>query len=90
MAVSGESTTRMSTKGQVILPKAVRQERRWSAGTRLVVENREDGVLLREAPLFTATEPEEVFGTLAFAGKAKTLEEMDASVRAEGRRRARD
>ena len=90
MARAEKLTTVVSTKGQVILPKAVRSERRWEAGTRLVVENREDGVLLTRAPLFAPTDIDSVFASLPFAGKAKTIAEMDAAVRAEARRRARD
>ncbi|MDP8993491.1 MAG: AbrB/MazE/SpoVT family DNA-binding domain-containing protein [Pseudomonadota bacterium] len=83
-------TTTVSTKGQVILPKTVRQRRRWEAGTRLTVEDTEEGVLLTAAPLFAATEIGDVFGSLRFDGPAKTVEEMDAAVAAEARRRARD
>lgn len=90
MPQAGRLTTTVSTKGQVILPKAIRDSRHWNAGTRLVVENREDGVLLTTAPLFAATDVDAVFGSLAFAGQAKTVEEMDAAVAAEARRRARD
>jgi len=86
----GEITTRVSTKGQVILPKAIRQQRRWDAGTKLVVEDREDGVLLRAAPLFAPTEIDAVFGSLPYAGKAKTVDEMGAAIAREARRRARD
>jgi AbrB family looped-hinge helix DNA binding protein len=83
--------TRVSTKGQVILPKAIRQRQRWGPGTRLVVEEREDGVLLRPAPVFPATRPEQVFGSLAYAGPPKSLEDMEAGIMAEARRRhARD
>ena len=46
-----------------------------------------EGVLLKRAPAFAATRPEEVFGVLTYRGKPKTLEEMDASVLAEARRR---
>jgi AbrB family looped-hinge helix DNA binding protein len=74
----------------VILPKAVREQRRWGAGTKLVVENTEDGVLLRKAPLFAATTIDQVFGALAWKGKPKSLEDMDEAVKAEARRRARD
>ena len=49
----------VSTKGQIVLPKAVRAPRRWGAGTRLVVENTPDGVLLKSAPVFAETRPEE-------------------------------
>ena len=83
-------TTTVSTKGQVILPKAVRDQKRWDAGTRLTVENTEEGVLLKAAPLFAPTEIDAVCGSLPFAGPAKTIEEMDAAIAAEARRRARD
>lgn len=89
MARAKRLTTTVSTKGQVILPKGIRQQRRWDAGTRLIVEDTEEGVLLSAAPLFAATETDAVFGSLAFGGKAKTIEEMDAAVAAEARRRAR-
>ena len=83
-------TTIMSTKGQVILPKAVRQHRQWSAGTRLTVEETEDGVLLKSAPVFAPTDPNEVFGSLKWSGPPKTIEDMDRAVAAEALRRARD
>jgi AbrB family looped-hinge helix DNA binding protein len=50
MSNAGRLTTKVSTKGQVILPKSIRQERRWSPGTRLIVEDTPDGVLLKAAP----------------------------------------
>ena len=77
----------MSTKGQVILPKSIRQRRQWGPGTRLTVEDTSDGVLLRPAALFAPARSEDVFGCLAYSGPAKTLEEMDAAVAAEARRR---
>ncbi len=82
-------TTTVSTKGQVILPKAVREQKQWAAGTRLTVENRDEGVLLKAAPLFAATEIDAVCGSLGFEGKALTIKEMDAAIAAEARRRAR-
>ena len=50
MAGSDPLLTKDSTKGQVILPKAIRRLRNWDAGTRLVVEDTPDGVLLKPAP----------------------------------------
>jgi AbrB family looped-hinge helix DNA binding protein len=76
-------TTVLSSKGQVILPKAVREQRHWGPGTRLVVENTPEGVLLKPAPLFPATRPEEVFGCLRHDGPPVSLDEMDKAVRAE-------
>jgi AbrB family looped-hinge helix DNA binding protein len=91
MPKSGRLTTTVSTKGQVILPKAIRQHRRWDPGTRLTIEDTPDGVLLKAAPLFAPTQPEDVFGSLPSKGQPKTLEEMEASIVAEAKRRhARD
>jgi AbrB family looped-hinge helix DNA binding protein len=87
MGAADKPTTVVSTKGQVILPKAIRQQRRWDAGTRLVVEDTPDGVLLRPAPLFPVTKPKDVFGSLRHSGPPKTLEEMEAGVAREARRR---
>lgn len=80
-------TTVVSTKGQVILPKAVRDRQKWDAGTRLVVEDRPDGVLLKRERLFPETRPEDVYGSLKYDGPPKTIEEMDAGVLEEARRR---
>lgn len=82
-------TTLVSTKGQVILPKAIRDQRRWSAGTRLTVEETPDGVLLRAAPLFPPTTIDEVAGMLRHGAKPLSLDDMDAAVAAEAKRRAR-
>lgn len=87
MAGAEKLTTTVSTKGQVIPPSAIRQRRQWRAGTRLTVEDTPEGVLLKPAPAFAETRPEDVFGVLAHRGKPKTLEEMDASVLAAARRR---
>jgi AbrB family looped-hinge helix DNA binding protein len=91
MADSEKLTTTVSTKGQVILPSAIRKRREWGAGTRLEVEDTPEGVLLKPAPAFAITRPQDVFGFLPPRGEARSLEEMDAAVLAEARRRhARD
>jgi AbrB family looped-hinge helix DNA binding protein len=85
--MAAEQTTTVSTKGQVILPKAVRERRKWGPGTRLEVVDTPEGVLLKPAPLFARTRPEDVFGSLAYKGPPKTIEEMNAGIEAEVRRR---
>ena len=79
--------TKVSTKGQVILPKQIRERRQWDAGTELVVEDTPEGVLLKPAMLVLRTDPDKVFGMLPFSGKPKTVEEMNAGVLAEAKRR---
>jgi len=91
MTRAGKLTTIVSTKGQVILPKVIRQRREWDTGTRLLVEETPEGVLLKPAPAFVETRPEDVFASLPHRGRPKTLKEMEAGVLAEARRRhARD
>ena len=91
MAPPDKLTTVVSTKGQVILPKAIRDRYHLDAGTRLTVETTQHGILLKPAPSFAPTRMENVFGCLPWHGAPKTIEEMDASIAAETRRRhARD
>ena len=87
MAPAGTSTTTVSTKGQIILPKAIRERRNWAVGTRLIVEETPDGVLLKAVQDFAPTRPDDVAGMLAYRGPPKTLDEMDAAITAEVKRR---
>lgn len=73
-------TTRLSSKGQVVLPKAVREACGWQPGTELVVELTADGVTLRTRKPFPASRHEQVFGRLRHVGPPVSLEEMDAAV----------
>lgn len=91
MAPAKKAITTVSTKGQVILPKAIRDSRGWRAGQKLVVEETRDGVLLRSASPFALTKPEEVFGGLSHHGKHLSDEDIDKALRAAAKRRhARD
>lgn len=90
MGVQKRITTVMSTKGQVILPKAIRDLRQWVAGTQLIVENTADGVLLKPATIFPETDLKDVFGALRYSGAALSVAAMDAAIASEAKRRARD
>ena len=87
MANSEKLSTVISTKGQVILPKAIRHHRRWGTGTRLIVEETPEGVLLKPAPVFSQTRPEDVFASLPYSDAPKTVEDMEAGIVAEAKRR---
>jgi AbrB family looped-hinge helix DNA binding protein len=87
MAVAKKPTTVVSTKGQVILPKAIRDGKGWRAGQQLIVEETRDGVLLRPASPFAPTRLEDVFGSLDAKGKHVSDKDFDAAVADEIRRR---
>ncbi len=92
MTAKQKLTTVISARGGITLPRSVREQKRWKPGTRLIVENRSEGVLLRREPLFAPTRLEDVFGCLAYKGKPKTIDEMGfggASPTSHKRRRKR-
>ena len=76
-------TTKLSTKGQLIIPKVIRDARGWLPGTEFAVEEVADGLLLRHQSPFPSTRLEDVAGCLRYAGKPKTLDEMDRGIAAE-------
>jgi len=82
------STTKLSSKGQIILPKAVREANRWPVGTEFSVEQVEEGVLLRPLKAFGSTSLSDVAGCLKRPGaKRRTVEEMDAAIAKQVRKR---
>lgn len=82
-------TTKLSSKGQVIIRKALREARGWAAGTALEIEEREDGLLLRRVRNFPATTVADVAGCLKWRGAPKSLEDMDAAITSEAKQRAK-
>ncbi|MGH7782175.1 MAG: AbrB/MazE/SpoVT family DNA-binding domain-containing protein [Candidatus Binataceae bacterium] len=77
------ASTRLSSKGQVILPKSVRDAHRWGPGTEFIVESMGDGVILRPAKPFPPSRIEDVAGCLHYARKPKSQRQMDAAIDAE-------
>ena len=80
-------TTRLSTKGQIVLPKGIRVSRAWGPGTEFTVEERDEGILLRPADGFPAASLEKVAGCLRSKRKAKTLAQMRLAIGREVTRR---
>ncbi len=80
-------TTRLSTKGQIILPKSIRDSRAWGPGTEFTLEESGEGILLRPAARFPQTNIDEVAGCLSSKRKPKTLAEMRAGIKREVKRR---
>jgi AbrB family looped-hinge helix DNA binding protein len=80
-------TTKLSSKGQVVLPKSVRDAHGWAEGTEFIVEAHASGVLLTPKKLFPAVPAGQSFARLQHHGEPKSLDEMNAGLRAAVRRR---
>ena len=73
-------TTKLSSKGQVVLPKWVRNARSWESGTEFAVEEVSEGILLRPLRPFPSTSFAEAFGCLKYTGWVKTLRQMERAI----------
>ena len=73
--------TRLSSKGQVIIPKSSRVAHHWEAGQELVVIDTEEGVLLKPIRTVSLSTLDELAGCLKYSGPAKTLEDMEQAIR---------
>ena len=74
-------TTRLSSKGQVIIPKALRDAYHWQTGQEFIAINTGDGILLKPKKPFPETKLEDVAGYLHYKGKPKTLDELNDAIR---------
>jgi AbrB family looped-hinge helix DNA binding protein len=63
-------TTRLSSRGQVVLPKRVREQNRWDPGQEFEIVQTEEGVLLRPRSPFPETTFETVRGRTGYEGSA--------------------
>ena len=80
-------TTLLSTKGQIVLPKAIRTSRAWGPGTEFIVEETGAGILLRPADRFSEADLEQVAGCLRTKRKSKTPAQLGTAIRREVVRR---
>lgn len=74
--------TRLSSKGQVVLPKHIRSAHKWGPGVEFAIEDTPDGVLLRPVRVFAPTRLDDVLGCTGYRGPTKTIEQMDAGIAA--------
>lgn len=72
--------TKMSSKGQVVIPQVIRVARAWEPGLEFEVEDTSRGLLLRPVPAFRETCLEEVIGCVGYAGPRRTLLDMQNAV----------
>ncbi len=71
---------RLSTKGQLIIPKPIRERHGWLPGSELALEDRGDAVIVRSARPGPETTLEELVGCAGYRGPARSVEEMEAAI----------
>lgn len=77
------ASTRLSSRGRVVIPQRLRESHGWEPGTEFAVEEVAAGILLRPRRLFPPTGLEAGRGCAGYRGPAKTLEEMEEAVAAD-------
>lgn len=73
-------TTRLSSKGQIILPKSVRDSHCWQPGLEFAIEDCDDAIVLKPVKPFQATQLQDVIGCTGYSGPKRTLEEMKKAI----------
>lgn len=69
-------TTRLSSKGQVIIPQSIRIAHKWESGLEFAVIEMDDGILLAPIKPFKLTSIKDVLGCTGYKGSKKTIEDM--------------
>ena len=73
--------TRLSTKGQIIIPKSVREARGWKAGTEFILDGLPDGsVMLRPVAPVPETTLDQVIGCTGYDGPRVSIEQMEQAI----------
>lgn len=69
-------TTRLSSKGQVIIPYAIRLAHQWTSGIEFVVTDTKEGILLTPLKHCKTASVKEVLGCVGYKGSKKSLRNM--------------
>jgi AbrB family looped-hinge helix DNA binding protein len=77
--------TRLSTKGQVVLPKSIRAAHRWRPGTEFTVEDHGEGILLKPKDQTIRRDWDQLVGCVPYKGPRKSIRAMERAVLAEAR-----
>ncbi len=70
----------LSTKGQVVLPQAIRNQLGLTPGSELEVTTDGDTVILRRVSRFRTVDLKDAIGCVAYNGPVRSIEEMNAGI----------
>jgi len=82
--------TKLSTRGQIAIPKAIRTAHRWKPGTEFVVQETSEGILLKPKnvpkPEGKTLTWDDLIGIMPYKGPRRSIREMDEGVLREARK----
>jgi AbrB family looped-hinge helix DNA binding protein len=73
-------TTRLSNKGQIVIPKQVRVMHGWEPGLEFIVEDTGDDIKLKPVTPYLETKAEELLGCVGYKDPKKSLKKMEAAI----------
>lgn len=74
------ASARLSTKGQIVIPKQLRDARKWAAGMDIDCINTPEGILLKPKSPPKRYTLDDVIGIARYDGPPKTLEDMQRGI----------
>ena len=90
--------TKLSARGQIAIPKAIRTARKWKAGTEFVIQETSEGVLLKARKKIRthakvrngakAFSWDDLIGIVKYKGPRRSIRDMDKGVMEEALKHA--
>jgi AbrB family looped-hinge helix DNA binding protein len=74
-------STKLSSKGQIVIPKELRDFYNWQPGLEFIIMDTGDGLIIRPKRPFPQTTLADVAGSLPYDGPPLTLEEMEQAIK---------
>lgn len=71
---------KFSTKGQLVVPKDLREAYGWGPGVAVEMVDEGDGVKLKPAKIKKRFTIDDLYGILPYSGPPKTLEDMQRGI----------
>jgi AbrB family looped-hinge helix DNA binding protein len=80
MASNAIEKTTLSSKGQLVLPKALRDRKQWNPGTKLILEDVPEGVMIKRVETKKKYTVDDLVGILKYDGPPLSEEEIERRI----------
>lgn len=70
------TTVKLSSKGQLVIPKEIRQQLHWQTGIELILIANESGITLKAQPQKTGRTLADLIGMLKYDGEPVSIEQL--------------